>query len=282
MNITAAASLFQAAKAGFNTLEFLLGDSNTSKAKNEGTDFASLLANKSAATNSAGRNMALNDPESAYQMMSFINKSDVTFKAQYAELKDMSKRVEGMEDIGAHLSDIAPETSASDIAQQMRGFVDAYNTWVDRFAPTVQTGGVLDNVQAAEVSVYELEQSVRNPFNGVSGGVRGLEGLGISIDPTTHRATLDESKLNSVLAANKNGAVAAIDEFSANFAKSADLLNAPGNFLPKQLDNRSRAIDFIAHNISSLQMEFGTGDAAKPEGAIAKALAAYDQARAMA
>jgi hypothetical protein len=79
-----------------------------------------------------------------------------------------------------------------------------------------------------------------------------------------------------VLASNKSGAVNTIDEFSANFAKSADLLNSRGNFIPNALDNRGRAIQYISDNLGNLQTEFGTGDRAQPNGQVAKALAAYE------
>ena len=79
-----------------------------------------------------------------------------------------------------------------------------------------------------------------------------------------------------MLASNKSGAVNAIDEFSANFAKSADLLNAKGNFIPNSLDNRGRAIQYITDHITNLQSEFGTGNSAQPTGSVAKALAAYE------
>jgi hypothetical protein len=119
-------------------------------------------------------------------------------------------------------------------------------------------------------------------FNGAKDGLNGMNDLGISIDPLTHRAALDVTELNAVLASNKSGAVNTIDEFSANFAKSADLLNSAGNFIPNSLDNRGRAIQYISDNISSLQTEFGTGDQARPTGQVAKALAAYEQVFGMA
>ncbi|MBK9522264.1 MAG: hypothetical protein IPO13_11765 [Rhodocyclaceae bacterium] len=89
-------------------------------------------------------------------------------------------------------------------------------------------------------------------------------------------------ELNAILATNKHGAVAAIDAFSANFAKSADLLNSEGNFIDNAIDNRSRAIAYISDNKASLQAEFGTGDAATPRADVAKALAAYELMRGSA
>jgi hypothetical protein len=55
------------------------------------------------------------------------------------------------------------------------------------------------------------------------------------------------------------------------------LLNSEGNFILRQIDNLSRAIHYIADNKASLQAEFGIGNAAKPAGKVAEALAAYNQ-----
>jgi hypothetical protein len=70
--------------------------------------------------------------------------------------------------------------------------------------------------------------------------------------------------------------LATVQEFSTNFAKSADLLNAEGNFIPRRLDNLNRVIDFIDNNKASLQAEFGLGDSAAPTGKVAQALAVYN------
>jgi hypothetical protein len=104
--------------------------------------------------------------------------------------------------------------------------------------------------------------------------------LGITIDSNTRLASLDSAKLDAVLSSNKQGVVDTLQEFSANFAKSAGLLNSEGNFMPRQLDNLKRGIQFIADNKADLQVEFGTGDSARPTGPIAQALAAYNRAYA--
>jgi hypothetical protein len=275
MNITPANIQLEIASFRGQALSALLSTSSTGT---ETANFADILGTKTSEANSGGRNLALKDPESAFKMMSQINNHEVAFKAQYSELSEMGSSVAHMEEVGRQLSDVDRTTSNDDIVAQLQGFVAQYNTWEDRFDQDIETGGVLNNVQAAEVSIYELEQSVKNIFNGAADGINGLGGLGISIDPVTKQASLDTAKLESVLANNKGGAVNAIDEFSANFAKSADLLNSDGNFIQNALGNRSRAVDFIANNRASLETEFGTGHAAKPTGDAAKALAAYEQA----
>lgn len=226
---------------------------------------------------STGRNMSLFDPESAFKMMSVINDKDVTYKAQFAELSKMGAEVAQMQSAGQSLGGITTATENDSIKSQLQAFVDQYNQWVQQFNPDMEKGGLLANTQAAQISRYELSQSIENRFNGAMKGMHGLRDLGISIDHATKLATLDTSKLDAVLSANKEGAVNAVQEFSANFAKSASLLNSDGNFIPSQLKNLDKAIHYIADNKDDLQAEFGTGNPAKPTRQVALALAAYNR-----
>ncbi len=221
--------------------------------------------------------MALSDPESAYKMMTVINKDDVSYKAQFSELSQMKSYVFQMKDAGQSLGSIALSTGNDSIKSQLHGFAGEYNSWIQRFNPDIQQGGLLADTQVARASQFELEQNVNNHFFGIKDGVHGLSDLGITIDSNTRLASLDITKLDSLLATNKQGVVDTVQEFSANFTKSASLLNSDGNFILKQLDNLNRAIHFIADNKDSLQKEFGTGNAAKPTGQVAQALAAYNQ-----
>lgn len=282
MNISPESIMLQMASVRGDIISTLIGTAMGGNGnESEPASFADILGQKSTSLDAMGRNPSLHDPESAYKMMTQINRFDVDFKAQHAELAELGKSVEHMEDAGRQLAGIDASTTNTDIAAQLQAFVAEYNTWEDRFDDTVAEGGVLDNVQAAEVSLWELEQSISSIFNGAAGGVSGLDDLGIEINPVTKQASFDSARLEALLASNKSGAVSAIDEFSANFAKSADLLNSEGNFIPNALNNRSRAIDFIADNLASLQQEFGTGDPAKPAGETARALSAYNAAFAI-
>jgi hypothetical protein len=279
MNITSENIQLQIANLRGDIISTLIGavsGENDEKA----ASFADILGDKASALSADGRNMSLFDPESGYKMMTQINQRELDYKAQFAELDAMGDAIEQMEAVAVHLADaVGTSSTNSDILAQLQSFIDQYNAWEDRFDDTVTQGGVLDNIQAAEISLYELEQSVSSIFHGATGpngGVSGLQDIGISIDPVTRQATLDLSQLNGALASNKAGVVSAIDDFGAHFAQSADLLNSEGNFIQNALNNRSRAIDYIADNKSSLQSEFGTGDAAAPSGATAKALAAYN------
>ena len=227
----------------------------------------------------AGRNMALFNPESAYRMMTVINNREVSYKAQFSELSQMESYVFHMQEASRSLGDIALSTGNDSIKPLLQDFVAQYNNWIQRFDPDVQQGGLLADTQAAKASRFELEQNVNNRFFGIKDGLHGMGDIGITIDPHSKLASLDAARLDSVLAANKQGVVDTVQGFSANFTRSASLLNSGGNFILKQLDNLNRVIHYIADNKDSLQKEFGAGDEAKPTGQIAQALAAYNHAR---
>ena len=235
----------------------------------------------SSTLSASGYNTALFDTQSAYTMMSAINSRDVSYKAQYSELSAMRSAVSGLQGAGETLSGVSETMDNETIKAQLQAFTAKYNDWIERFDATVKNGGVLAGTQAAEISLHEFEQSVENPFNGASDGFRGLADLGLTIDENTNLATLDTGVLDAALATNKEGAVNTLQEFSAHFAKTAELLNSPNNFIANRLDNLDRVIDYVAANRSSLQAEFGQGDAAKPSTEVAKALAAYGQIAAV-
>lgn len=250
--------------SGADDIFSLLGSASTSQTASDGQSVN-------------GRNMSLADPQAAYRMMSFINSSEVNFKAQFAELSEMKNAVGELQQTGQALGGVSTDSDDAAIVAQLQAFADQYNAWITRFDATVQDNGVLAGTRAAEVSLYELEQSIENDFNGATHGFHGLDDLGLTINETTNLATLDIDALSSALASNKNGVVSTVQQFSAQFAKSAELLTSSDNFLVNRLDNLDRAIDFIADNESSLQAEFGLGDAAKPSPQTAKALATYEQ-----
>ena len=225
----------------------------------------------------AGRNMALSDSESAYRMMTLINSKDALWKAQYSELSQMGAAVAGMQETGAKLRGINTASGNDAIKASLQSFVGQYNDWIQRFNPDMESGGLLAGTQAAQMSRYELEQSVKDIFNGAKDGVHGLGDLGISVNPVGQTLALDGTRFDAMLASGKQGVVDTLQEFGANFAKSASLLNADDNFIPRQLDNLNRAIHYIDDNGASLRAEFGTGDTAKPTGQVAQALAAYKQ-----
>ncbi|HET6718848.1 MAG TPA: flagellar filament capping protein FliD, partial [Rhodocyclaceae bacterium] len=183
-----------------------------------------------------------------------------------------------MQEHGKNLGQLGTASDNASIKAQLAQFANEYNEWTRRFDEDMQSGGLLADTQAAQVARYELKQSIENIFFGVAaGGVRGMGELGLRIDPVSKLASLDTAQLDAQLASNKQGVVATVHEFGVNFAKSAELLNSEGNFIPNRLNNLDRVIDYIDANKAALQAEFGLGDSARPSGLVARALAAYQQ-----
>lgn len=265
------------------SISLLIGSTRGDGTKGSNLDFLSNLndtTSGSAKTKdlfSNGRNISLFDPESAYRMMTNINTKDITYKAQYSELSEMQQGIAAMQQAGQSLGSITGSTENDVIKGQLQAFADKYNAWIGRFGSTVRSGGLLAGTQAAEISLYELKQSIENPFNGAKNGVHGLGDLGFTIDPVTNLVSINTGTLDASLATKHSGAIDTIQEFSANFTKSAELLNSTNNFVLNRLENLGRVIDYISENKRSLQAEFGTGDPAKPTTQVAKALANYTQ-----
>lgn len=224
-----------------------------------------------------GRNLSLFDPESAYRLSTYINNRDVLYKAQFAELSQIKDGVSQLQAAGEVLGHIDSNAKPEAVNGLLQNFIGRYNHWRESFNADIEEGGLLDNVRAAEVSLYELEQSINNRFFGAATGLNGLADLGIHIDPNTHLASLDSNQLAATLSTNPQGVVQTLQDFGNNFSKSAALLNSANNFLPNQLDNLNRVIHYIDENKNALAQEFGTGDPAKPSGKVAQALALYQQ-----
>jgi hypothetical protein len=227
-----------------------------------------------------GRNAALYDPESAYGMMSVINQLDVKYKAQYAELSAMGDELGKMQQQGKSLAGLDTSSTDDSVRSTVQGFVDHYNAWVQRFDDDMAPGGLLADTKAAQVSRYELGQEVGNIFNGASAGVHGLADLGVTLDPATGLASIDNTKFAAALADDRSGTLTALQQFGGHVEKAAELLTSDGNFIANRLGNLGRAIDYIDSNHSALEAEFGLGDPAQPTGAVAQALAAYERSRA--
>ncbi|MBL8403709.1 MAG: hypothetical protein JNL16_04100, partial [Dechloromonas sp.] len=189
---------------------------------------------------------------------------------------DMKAYVSTLQQEAIKLGGVDASSGSAEIRARVQAFADAYNGWMQRFGSELKDGGLLAGTQAARVAQWELEQSVANPFHGAKDGLRGMAGLGLSIDPVTKLATVDNARLDAALANGKSAAIGALHEFTAHFAKAAELLNSAGNFINNRLDNLSRVIAYIDTNMTSLQAEFGLGDPAKPTGQLAKALANYN------
>ncbi|CAN5453474.1 hypothetical protein BH11PSE11_BH11PSE11_02790 [soil metagenome] len=213
---------------------------------------------------------------SIMDVASMINGLEVKFKSQYSELNELKNTLSHEQEAAQKLTAIDGKTSATEIKSALMEFIATYNAGVNRFAPDVAKGGVLENSAEALRARFSTRRDIADPLIGAFNGLRGgLEALGITVDPSTGLASVDEKKLDSVLALDTNADVNTIGDFARQFMRTTANLNSAGNPQDKQLANLDRAIHWIADHHAAISKEFGPGEPAKPNAAVARAAAAY-------
>lgn len=210
-------------------------------------------------------------------MVTVLNRVEVTFKAQYSELGAMRKSLVQEQDAAQKLNTLTPQTPDAGIKAALADFVASYNAGVERFTPSVAKGGILEGSWEAERARFATQRDINYILNGSEVGLKGgLAALGISADPKTGLASVDQTRLDAALAGNKGNVVAALTSFATTFIDTIDALNAAGHAQVRQMANLDRAVHWIADNKAAAQKEFGPGAAATPNDAFAKAVALYD------
>jgi hypothetical protein len=211
-------------------------------------------------------------------MVTVLNRVEVSFKAQYAELGHMRQTLIQEQDAARKLIDFNAQSDATELKAALNDFVASYNAGVNRFAPEVAQGGILEGSWEAERARFATERDISYLLTGSEVGVKGgLASLGITTDRKTGLASMDESMLDAALAKNKGTTITAINDFGKAFVLTVDNLNAVGHAQLRQMDNLDRAVHWIDANRAAVQKEFGPGAAATPNDAFAKAAARYDQ-----
>jgi hypothetical protein len=209
-------------------------------------------------------------------VVTVINRVDVSFKAQFSELSQLKSTLAHEQDSAQQLATIDEHTSSADIKSKLTDFIATYNAGVNRFAPVVAAGGVLEGSQEAGRARFATRRDISDPLIGAVDGLRGgMSALGIAVDPRTGLASIDEAQLDAVLAKDTDADMHTIVDFAKTFMQTTAMLNSKGNQQDNQLANLDRAIHWIADNRVSVEKEFGPGEAARPNAAFAKAAAAY-------
>ncbi len=209
-------------------------------------------------------------------VVTVINRVDISFKAQFAALSELKSTLAQAQASAQDLTDIDGQTPDAQIKSRLLDFVATYNAGVERFAPAVAPGGVLEGSQEAARARFSTRRDIADPLIGAADGLRGgMSALGISVDPRTGLASIDEAQLDAVLARDTDADVYTIVDFAQTFMRTTAMLNSKGNQQDNQLTNLDRAIHWIADNRVSVETEFGPGEAARPNPAFAKAAAAY-------
>ncbi|MES3025209.1 MAG: hypothetical protein V4857_26845 [Pseudomonadota bacterium] len=210
-------------------------------------------------------------------MVTVLNRVEISFKAQFSELAQMRTSLGQQQDAARELTGVNAQTADADIKAALDKFVASYNAGVARFAPEVAAGGILEGSWEAARARFATARDIGYILNGHGAGVRGgLAALGISTDPNTGLAAIDHTQLDAALASDKAGYAVAITDFASSFVGTVDSLTATGHAQNRQMANLDRAVHWIDANKAAVQKEFGPGAAATPNAAFARAAAQYD------
>jgi hypothetical protein len=235
------------------------------------------LTNLPTSTTPTGLDASQSFSRPGQNMVTVLNRVEVSFKAQFSELGEMRKSLIGEQDAARKLSALGAQSPPADITLALDAFVASHNAGVKRFAPAVAKGGILEGSWAAARARFVTERDINYILNGSELGLKGgLAALGISADPTSGLASIDHAQLDAALAKDKGAAVSAITAFAGTFVSTVDYLNAPDHAQLRQMGNLERAVHWIDANRAAVQKEFGPGQAATPDEAFAKAAARYD------
>lgn len=211
-------------------------------------------------------------------MVTVLNRVEVTFKAQFSELGAMRKSLVQEQQAAQKLHTLTVQTPDADIKAALADFVASYNAGVERFTPAVAKGGILEGSWEAERARFATQRDINYILNGSEAGLKGgLAALGISADPKTGLASIDQTQLDAALVKNKGNVVAALTSFATTFSDTVGALNAADHAQARQMANLDRAVHWIDDNKAAVKEEFGPGAAATPNGAFAKAAALYDE-----
>lgn len=210
-------------------------------------------------------------------MVTVLNRVEITFKAQHSELGALKASLGGERQAASRLNALTATSSNADITAALDGFVASYNAGVKRFAPELAKGGILEGSWEATRARFATERDINYILNGAELGLKGgLAVLGISTDPKTALATVDHVQLGAALEREKASSVKALTSFATTFAATVDSLGAANHSHVRQMNNLDRAVHWIHDNKAAVQKEFGAGAAATPNEAFARAAAQYD------
>ncbi len=211
-------------------------------------------------------------------MVTVLNRVEVTFKAQFSELGEMRHSLVGEQAAARRLAGLDGASTSAEVKAELAHFVDTYNAGVNRFAPAVDKGGILEGSWEAGRARFATQRDISYILNGSQVGIKGdLAQLGISTDPKTGLASIDHARLDGALAKDQGHVVASVTAFANTFVTTVDFLNATGHSQQRQMANLDRAVHWIGENKDAVQKEFGPGAAATPNAAFAKAAAHYDE-----
>lgn len=209
-------------------------------------------------------------------MITVINRLDLTFKAQSSELGQLKNSLQQAQKSAQQLMAIDERSSSADIKSKLTDFIATYDAGVERFAPDLAPGGVLEGSHELGRVRFATRRDIGDPLTGaIDGLLGGMSALGISVDQKTGLASVDETTLDAILSTDTDADLHTIQDFARKFMQTTATLNSADNQLARQIANLDNAIHWIADNRAAVEQEFGPGEAARPNAAFAKAAAAY-------
>ena len=216
-------------------------------------------------------------------MVTVLNRVEVTFKAQFSELGEMRHSLQDEQAAARQLGSLDADASSADVKAALARFVESYNAGVNRFAPALDKGGVLEGSWEAARARFATRRDIGNTLNGAEVGIKGdLAKLGVTTDPKTGLAAINTATLDQALASDRGHVVGAVTAFAHTFVTTVDYLNDKDHAQQRQMANLDRAVHWIDDHKVDVQKEFGPGKAATPNEAFAKAAANYDLMKGLA
>ena len=231
--------------------------------KTDGGDFASSLSSQVTALqmqsntplpgqisgsgkvpSNTGQKTGTSDPFSILGMLQTTQSLPSNWRklTQFSEANGMNGGVTAIQQASQSLARITATMDGESIASQLQTFAAKYNQWISASDGTAKADSLQAGIQATDASLHKLEQDVKNIFDDAKLSFHKLRDLGFSIDQNTNLAVVDPTKLDVALTADKTGVVTAIQEFSAKFANSTELLNLVNNFTLKSSAYLNKAL----------------------------------------
>lgn len=212
-----------------------------------------LLGNSSKTSSSSGTTFnasaadAMGDYGMSQVVEAFAQKREL-YTEQLSELGKFRSAIDGMEEKAAALKGVTTDSSADDIKAAAKKFISEYNAYVNTFAADFQKGGLLADIQNAQIAKFSMERDAGSVFNGAGSiGFGGLANAGITQNKDG-TLTMDEAAFDKALSSNKKGVVAGLNDLGTNMEATAKMLVSDGKFLDNIQNKYKDALTWIDQN----------------------------------
>jgi hypothetical protein len=212
------------------------------------TPFPGQVSGSGAAASSTGAKTGATDPFSILGMLQSTQVLPPNWRklTQFSEASGMKEGMAAIQQASQSLGRVNESMDGESIQSRLQAFANQYNEWIGGAGGTAKPDGVPPAIQTAGAALHQLEQSIEQGvekfFSVAKRRIEGLQDLGLSIDQKTNLVSVDTTKLDAALTANKTGAINTLQEFSAKFANSAELLSLANDFAAKSTAYLDKAL----------------------------------------